>query len=47
MGPALMLCVLGARFWAGNVAALLLGVVSGALWGVFAVLTKGGGRPRR
>ena len=42
MVPALVLCVVGARVWAGRpVAAVLLGVVSGSLWGVFAVLTKG------
>lgn len=42
MGPVLVLCVVGARVWAGRpAAAVLLGVVSGALWGVFAVLTKG------
>jgi drug/metabolite transporter (DMT)-like permease len=27
--------------WSGDVSALLLGVVSGSLWGLFAVLTKG------
>ena len=42
MAPALALCMVGARVWAGRpVAAVLLGVVSGSLWGVFAVLTKG------
>lgn len=41
LGPALALCVIGARIWSGPVSAMLLGVVSGALWGVFAVLTKG------
>lgn len=42
MTPALVLCVVGARAWAGRPrAAVLLGVVSGSLWGVFAVLTKG------
>ena len=41
MGPALILCVLGARMWSGPVRAVLLGLVSGSLWGVFAVLTKG------
>ena len=42
MAPALVLCVVGARAWAGRpLAAVLLGVVSGSLWGVFAVLTKG------
>lgn len=40
--PALALCVLAARKAAGRpAAAVLLGVVSGSLWGVFAVLTKG------
>jgi drug/metabolite transporter (DMT)-like permease len=41
LGPALVLCVVGARIWAGPVSAVLLAVVSGALWGLFAVLTKG------
>lgn len=42
LGPALVLCVLGARLLAGRpAAAVLLGLVSGSLWGVFAVLTKG------
>jgi len=42
LGPVLALCVVGARVLAGRpAAAVLLGVVSGALWGVFAVLTKG------
>ncbi len=42
LGPALILCVLGARALAGRpAAAVLLGVVSGSLWGLFAVLTKG------
>ena len=42
MGPALVLCVLGARMWAGRpVAAVLLAVVSGSSLAVFAVLTKG------
>ena len=36
-----MLCVLGAGFVKGPASAVLLGFVSGALWGVFAVLTKG------
>ncbi len=40
--PALVLCIVGARMLAGRpAAAVLLGLVSGALWGVFAVLTKG------
>jgi len=41
LGPALVLCMLGARLWSGPPSAVLLGVVSGTLWGVFAVLTKG------
>jgi drug/metabolite transporter (DMT)-like permease len=41
LGPAMVLCVLGARIWSGTVSAVLLALVSGALWGVFAVLTKG------
>jgi drug/metabolite transporter (DMT)-like permease len=41
LGPALALCAIGARIWSGPVSAVLLGLVAGALWGVFAVLTKG------
>ncbi|MFG1929810.1 DMT family transporter [Mycobacterium sp. NPDC048908] len=41
LGPALVLCVVGARIWSGPTSAVLLALVSGALWGVFAVLTKG------
>ena len=41
LGPALVLCVVGARVWSGPVSAVLLAVVSGTLWGLFAVLTKG------
>ncbi len=42
LAPVLVLCVAGARVMAGRpAAAVLLGVVSGSLWGVFAVLTKG------
>jgi drug/metabolite transporter (DMT)-like permease len=41
LGPALVLCVVGARIWSGTVSAMLLAVVSGSLWGLFAVLTKG------
>lgn len=41
LGPALVLCVVGARLWSGPVSAVLLAMVSGALWGLFAVLTKG------
>jgi drug/metabolite transporter (DMT)-like permease len=41
MGPALVLCVLGARIWSGAVAAVLLAVVAGSSLALFAVLTKG------
>lgn len=41
MGPALILCVIGARMFSRSVGAVLLGVVSGSLWGLFSVLTKG------
>ena len=42
MGPALVLCVLGARVWTGRpVAAVLLAVVAGSSLALFAVLTKG------
>jgi hypothetical protein len=41
MGPALILCVIGARVFPGSVGAMLLGLMSGSLWGLFSVLTKG------
>jgi drug/metabolite transporter (DMT)-like permease len=41
LGPALVLCVIGGSMAKGPLSAVLLAVVSGALWGVFAVLTKG------
>jgi drug/metabolite transporter (DMT)-like permease len=41
MGPALLLCVVGARIWSGAVAAVLLAVVAGSSLALFAVLTKG------
>lgn len=41
MGPALILCVVGARMFPGAVGALLLGLTAGSLWGLFSVLTKG------
>jgi len=40
VGPALVLCVLGARIWPGAVAAVLLAVVSATSWALFAVFTK-------
>jgi drug/metabolite transporter (DMT)-like permease len=41
MGPGLILCVIGAHKFSGSVSALLLGLMSGSLWGLFTVLTKG------
>jgi len=42
LGPLLVLCVLGARVWSGRkISAMLLACVSGALWGLFAIFTKG------
>ena len=41
LGPALIACIVGARIASGPISAVLLAVVSGALWGLFAVLTKG------
>lgn len=42
LAPAIVLCVLGARVWSGRkISAILLSCVSGALWGIFAILTKG------
>ena len=41
LGPALVLCVIGANILKGPASAVLLALVSGALWGLFAVLTKG------
>jgi len=40
LGPLLALCLVGAQLWPGPISAVLLAVVSGALWGLFAVLTK-------
>jgi drug/metabolite transporter (DMT)-like permease len=41
LGPLIALCLIGAQMCSGDISALLLGVVSGSLWGLFAVLTKG------
>src|SRR6185295_1804906 len=41
LGPVLVLCVIGGSMVKGPLSAVLLAVVSGALWGIFAVLTKG------
>lgn len=40
LGPLLALCLMGAQIWSGPTSAVLLAVVSGALWGLFAILTK-------
>jgi drug/metabolite transporter (DMT)-like permease len=41
LGPLIVVAVLAANVTTGAVSAVLLALVSGALWGVFAVLTKG------
>ena len=41
LGPLLVLAVIGAGIWSGSASAVLLALVSGALWGLFAVLLKG------
>ncbi len=41
LGTLLVVCVVAARAVRGPLSAVLLAVVSGSLWGVFAVLTKG------
>jgi drug/metabolite transporter (DMT)-like permease len=41
LAPVVVACVLGANLTRGPTAAVLLALVSGMLWGVFAVLTKG------
>jgi drug/metabolite transporter (DMT)-like permease len=41
LGPLLVGCLVAARIWGGALAAVLFALVSGTLWGVFAVLTKG------
>ncbi|BBY25387.1 DMT family transporter [Mycobacterium stomatepiae] len=40
LGPLLLACVIAGRRWGGAVAALLYALVSGSLWGIFAVLAK-------
>ncbi|PRC55336.1 hypothetical protein C6A85_44200, partial [Mycobacterium sp. ITM-2017-0098] len=40
LGPALALCLVASRGWSGQASAMSMAVVSGALWGLFAVLTK-------
>ena len=41
MGSAIILGLIGARIFSSSVKALLLGLISGSLWGLFSVLTKG------
>lgn len=42
LGPLLVLCLIGGRLFAGRpLAAVLLGLAAGSLWGLFAVLMKG------
>jgi hypothetical protein len=41
MGSAIILGLIGARVFSSSVKALLLGLISGSLWGLFSVLTKG------
>ncbi len=41
LGTVLVVCVVAANAIGGPVSAVLLAIVSGTLWGVFAVLTKG------
>ncbi|GAA1689312.1 hypothetical protein MMUR_44470 [Mycolicibacterium murale] len=41
LGPLLVAAVIGSRIWSGTISAVLLAMVSGALWGLFAVLLKG------
>lgn len=41
LGPALAACLIVARMVGGRAAAVLLALLAGSLWGLFAVLTKG------
>jgi drug/metabolite transporter (DMT)-like permease len=41
LGPLLVLCIVAGTIWSGAISAVLLAFVSGAMWGLFAVLTKG------
>jgi drug/metabolite transporter (DMT)-like permease len=41
LGPLLVGSIVAARLWGGAPAAVLFAFVSGSLWGIFAVLTKG------
>lgn len=41
LAPLLLACAIGARLLSGPISAVLLACMSGAMWGLFAVLTKG------
>lgn len=41
LGPLLIGCIVAAQVFGGTLAAVLFALVSGSLWGVFGVLTKG------
>ena len=41
LAPAVVVCAIAGNVLKGPVSAVLLAMVSGAMWGVFAVLTKG------
>ncbi|OBI00409.1 DMT family transporter [Mycobacterium sp. E2733] len=40
LGPLLVACIVAGRIWGGAAAAVLFALVSGSLWGIFAVLAK-------
>ncbi|OJZ73568.1 hypothetical protein BRW65_13145 [Mycobacterium paraffinicum] len=40
LGPLLLACIVAGRIWGGAAAAVLFALVSGSLWGIFAVLAK-------
>ncbi|UXA05431.1 DMT family transporter [Mycobacterium sp. SMC-2] len=40
LGPLLVACVVAGRIWGGAAAAVLFALISGSLWGIFAVLAK-------
>lgn len=40
LAPLLVACLVAGRIWGGSAAAVLFALVSGSLWGIFAVLVK-------
>lgn len=40
LGPIFVACIVAGRIWGGPAAAVLFALVSGSLWGIFAVLAK-------